>query len=94
MELTQSLLKELLHYDPDTGVFTWVGQDNRHSQFLGKDAGSTNTYGYLEIRVSGARHKAHRLVFLYMTGEIPRLKKIMSYVDNLYTKAALEKDDE
>jgi hypothetical protein len=70
-ELTQERLKELLHYDPETGLFTWVGRAYR-SVRLGRVAGNINKVsGYVQIRVDGHPCYGHRLVFLYMTGRLP-----------------------
>ena len=70
-ELTQARLKELLHYDPETGVFTWVaGSCNRWST-PGRIAGTPDGKGYLMVMVDRQRYKAHRLAFLYMTGAMP-----------------------
>lgn len=68
-ELTQERLKELLHYDPETGVFTWKVTRGRVT--AGKAAGSKNTDGYISIGVCGNRTYAHRLAFLYMIGRLP-----------------------
>jgi hypothetical protein len=68
--LTQARLKELLHYDPTTGIWTRV-RCNERRDLVGKQAGSIDGSGYLHIRVDGARYKAHRLAFLYMTGAWP-----------------------
>lgn len=68
--LTQKELKELLDYDEVTGKFTWKVQSGR--QKAGDVAGSfSKKIGYFLIGVKGVRHYAHRLAWLYMTGEWP-----------------------
>jgi len=68
--LTQAKLKTLLHYNPQTGVWTRLRCSAR-SDLVGKPAGGICGDGYFYIRVDGGRYKAHRLAFLYMTGEWP-----------------------
>lgn len=69
-ELTQSRLKELLHYDPETGHFTWLVSRNQIA-VAGSRAGSPNSDGYIKVKIDGVLRSAHRLTFLYMTGETP-----------------------
>ena len=69
--LTQEELKKLLHYNPETGVFTWkVKTSNRVK--VGDVAGHINKTGYLQIGVSGNLYQSHRLAWLYMTGKWPK----------------------
>lgn len=67
--LNQEELKELLHYDPDTGIFTWLkpSQGRRKNRI----AGCLNNNGYRVIRINKKLYLAHRLSWLYMTGEFP-----------------------
>lgn len=72
--LTQERLKELLTYEPATGVFRW--RERRGNQgggcvAPGDEAGSVYKNGYRMIGVGGRRYGAHRLAFLYMTGAFP-----------------------
>lgn len=62
--LTQARLKEVLHYDPETGVLTRIG--DAHAS-----VGTVNNYGYLRLSVSGISVYAHQVAWLYMTGEMP-----------------------
>jgi hypothetical protein len=70
--LTQARLKELLHYNPDTGRFTWLQPCNRFSQVRSGDpAGTLHKRGYIHIKVEGQSYKAHRLAWLYVHGRWP-----------------------
>lgn len=85
--LSQETLKALLHYDPCTRVFIWKARDvwyfsdgaqtashNQkiwNSKFAGKMTGSRNSHGYSTIRIFDKLYGAHRLAWLYMTGEMP-----------------------
>ena len=68
--LTQERLKEVLNYDPETGVFTWKNPSKYKTQLRGKNA-SWKTHGYTKIGIDGKRHYAHRLAWLYVYGEWP-----------------------
>lgn len=67
--LTYERLVEVLWYCPDTGRFIW--QNSPRNGMDGKVAGSVNTHGYLQILVDKHPYRAHRLAWLYMTGEWP-----------------------
>ena len=67
--VTQERLKELLHYCPDTGVFTWIKA--RRGVSLRRDAGCTMAEGYRYIQIDSKLYRSHRLAFLYMTGKFP-----------------------
>lgn len=62
-------LRELLDYDPATGVFTWRLYRGRVA--AGSVAGSLDRYGYRQIQIDGKLHLAHRLAWLYVYGEWP-----------------------
>lgn len=73
MTITQEILKQKLHYNPDTGVFTRIAR-TCNSVKIGDIAGhiiTRKTNKYITICVSGKPNYAHRLAWLYMTGSFP-----------------------
>lgn len=68
--LTHEFLKSVLHYNPDTGDFTWLVALARKIK-IGQIAGSEDKLGYRTIFIRTKRYKAHRLAFFYMTGNVP-----------------------
>ena len=77
--ITQARLKELLAYDPLTGVFTRLKKTNRN-KVIGSEAGSVNAEGYVLIGVDGARYMAHRLAWLYVFGSLPT--KLIDHINH------------
>ena len=67
--LTQAKIKELLHYDQDTGEFTWIVK--RSGARKCRQAGNISNRGYRMIGINGTLYSAARLAFLYMTGDFP-----------------------
>lgn len=71
MELTQDRLKQVLMYEPDSGIFYWISRpSNRVS--IGDKAGVVGAaHGYRLIRIDGTLYRSCRLVWLYVHGRWP-----------------------
>lgn len=69
--ITQSELKELLHYNPETGVFTWLKSPTGRVK-IGQIAGAFSSSKYRQIRINGRRYLAHRIAWFWVTGEWPK----------------------
>lgn len=72
-KLTAERLRELLHYDPETGVFTWKVRTTNYT-FVGEVAGCKHNKGYWRISVDKVPYLAHRLAWLYTHGAWPELE--------------------
>lgn len=75
-DLTQTRLRELLLYDPETGFFTSKSTIGRRTK--GFVYTRTGSRGYVVIDVDGQRYAAHRLAWLYMHGTDPE-----NYIDHI-----------
>lgn len=67
--LTLERLRELLSYDPETGIFRWLVNSGRVR--AGAVAGGNDSDGYVQITIDYRKHLAHRLAWLYLHGEWP-----------------------
>lgn len=67
--LTRERLQEVLYYDPETGEFRWKVSLSRRIK-VGDVAGCL-TDGYRQIEIDHTVYVAHRLAWLYQTGDWP-----------------------
>lgn len=68
--LTAARLRELLHYCPETGIFTNCAP--RKKIRVGEVAGTIDkASGYVILGIDRRHHYGHRLAFLYVTGTWP-----------------------
>lgn len=64
-------LKDALHYDPETGHWTWLVRMGSRAG-VGTIAGTKDRLGYIQIKFNGKLYKGHRLAWFYVTGEWPK----------------------
>jgi hypothetical protein len=74
--LTQERLREVLHYEPSTGLFT--RNCSIAGAVKGSVAGCKMQLGYITISIDKQAYLAHRLAWLYMTGAWPS-----QYIDHI-----------
>lgn len=83
LALTTERLKYLLHYDPETGIFTWLMKPAPRSNRIkpGYIAGCKNDAGYILINIDGYSYRAHRLAWFYVHGVWPEQK--IDHINNI-----------
>lgn len=69
--ITAERLRELLHYDPETGIFTWIPDSSTYRNTRLVTAGFIASSGYHIIKISETAFKAHRLAWMYAYGSLP-----------------------
>lgn len=68
--LQADTVREYLHYDPASGIFTWVKSPARKIR-IGSRAGYSSVNGYRALKLRGQTVLEHRLAYLYMEGRWP-----------------------
>ena len=69
-KLDSTYLREVLAYNPETGIFTWKFGNKRNTK-ANQIAGSIRPEGYRYICINYKNYRAHRLVWLYVYGQLP-----------------------
>jgi hypothetical protein len=70
-QLTHDRLRELLHYDPETGAFTWRVRRNQYAHAGDRAGRISPRNGYRYINIRHHLYLAHRLAFFYVRGKWP-----------------------
>lgn len=73
-DVTGTTLAMLFDYDPGTGHFTHKTGRGPRGGGAGCIAGHRMNHGYIAIGIPGKTVLAHRLAWLWMTGEWPKLE--------------------
>ncbi|MGN6657107.1 MAG: HNH endonuclease [Rhodanobacter sp.] len=67
--INANVVLSLLRYEPETGKFYWlIAKGNRR---IGYEAGTVNSWGYVSIALNRQKYQAHRLAWVFMTGDEP-----------------------
>lgn len=71
LHLSAAVIRDLLNYDPVTGVMTWKNPPSTRVK-PGSVAGYTGPLGFRQIGLHGEKYYAHRLIHVLMTGRWPK----------------------
>jgi len=67
--ITQKRIKDILHYDPESGIWTWL--IDKPGVLNSGIAGYVDTNGYRQIGIDREVYPSGRLAWLYMNGYFP-----------------------
>lgn len=67
--ITQEYLQSIIDYNINTGEFYWKKQ--KQGRKISKIINTLDRRGYVVIKIDRVQYLAHRLAWLYMTGEWP-----------------------
>lgn len=88
--LSHERLLNLLSYNKETGIFTWISNPSSGPHRMGKAAGALRPNGYIQIKIDGVHFMAQRLAWFYVYKEWPHetidhknLIKSDNWIDNL-----------
>lgn len=81
LQLTAERLREVIEYDPDTGIFTW--RVSRPGCVAGRLAGTIKPEGYRQIEIDGRLYRGARLAVLFMTGQWPPAGRLVDHKDGV-----------
>jgi len=72
---SQEYIRSVFDYNPNTGVFKWKIRTDVPKEWntrrAGKIAGRVQKNGYISIGINKKHFYAHRLAWIYMTGDCP-----------------------
>lgn len=80
--ISQSLLRELFDYDPETGFLTRLITVTSSAK-SGAVAGCLYSGGYLMVAIKKKRYLVHRIIWFYMYGRWPN--ETIDHVNNVKT---------
>lgn len=80
--ISQSRLKDLMHYNAETGMFVRVKKVNNRTK-VGQIISKLNEDGYVVVIVDRVTCLAHRLAFLWMTGKYPDKKMQIDHINGI-----------
>ena len=72
LPLTAERLRELLDYNPETGIFTWKKKNRKRD--VGDIAGSRAGEDYYQISIDYGTYRRGRLAWFYVYGEWPPIE--------------------
>jgi hypothetical protein len=75
-------LREVLEYNPETGIFTWKNPTATCVK-VGDIAGWIDFHGYHSIRLNKKIYRSHRLAWLYVYGKFP--EKSIDHINGIRT---------
>lgn len=73
--ITAEYVRSVLDYNPKTGVLIWIRKKSKYSKVKpGSIAGYKNNKHYNRVYISNKHYLEHRIIWLWMTGEWPKLE--------------------
>lgn len=69
--VTLERLMEIVSYDPETGIFTYL--QSRGPRSKGSAMGHIAEDGYIVTRIDGRKYPVHRLAWMYVHGMYPSM---------------------